>query len=191
MLKLTDAGLILCDALTKKTLTPKYHPVLKFDGETVTVTVDGVACQYIPLTGICSIYYATFGFFGIPYSSITAYCGGEFGHKTDITMATDSKSIDLVTLPYEVTLAVTRDEKTKCNYLTGIITNATDESITIKYIGLSPNVILSSNASVPSGSVVEKTVSLGVLSYIELDEPITIAPGEDYPFKISLDYSRK
>ena len=188
MMKLTDAGKLICQSIAKQpTAGGKYHIPLRLDGNDVTVTVGETNVKYIPLTGVYVAYYATFGFFGGYYTSFSAYYGDEFSYKTDTKASTNSGDIALLNLPNSVTVVVNKDETTKCNYLTGVVTNETDRDLTIKYVGLAPTFPLTSNTTVPSGTLTTVSVNLGILSYIEIDKPITLAPGEDLAFKISID----
>lgn len=188
MLKLTDWGRALCETATRANYMDTYAS-LYYKGEIVVVTEDGKTNQYARLvTASFSNFKILFPFLlqGSSGSSINMRYGEEFSPVTGVTaVANDSGyALNLVTLPYTITCNVEHDDETGLAFLTGVISNATAESITVRYLGAQYN------ARVANNTTQAINVALGIMSYFEFEEPITLAPNEDYAFKITMDYSR-
>ncbi len=188
MLKLTDFGRALCETATRANYTDTYTSFYYKD-EVVLVTIDGGTTQYGRLVAASFStlkYLFPFLLQGSSGGSINMRYGEEFSPVTGVTaVANDSGyALNLVTLPYTLTCNAEHDDETGLAFLTGVISNSTAESITVRYLGAQATVRVATN------STTANNVALGIMSYFEFDEPITIAPNEDYAFKITMDYSR-
>lgn len=88
--------------------------------------------------------------------------------------------------PKDVVCSCQIDSNTGFTQLNGIISNTTTDDLTFKYLGVSSDLThLSLYSGNGSSSSSKTTSNPGLLCYAELPEPITLAPGEDYAFKMT------